>query len=457
MDKRDNKDKKREEDAVQQELERQLRDLGVGVNELKDSVQDAFRYGFEGREKELGRQVNNVAGDVAAVLNSVVDEVAGAFQEAFADEKDRRRAREARRAARQEQADSQPYDYAGHWQTGPGRVSFGRWRSDRDAAPAAPGYAQAIRWSAKKRFGIGLALAVTCGFFAVSFLIGGLACFISTEAVVADSIAEATLVWTGVGLMAGCGVCTGFACYGGEQLEASKLLHRCADAFAGIDLANGVDLDDLAGLVQMKKKKLRKWLREMISRGWLTGWLDEKEDCLYLSAADYRAAHHIPAEPQPAPEAEQPAAEAKQPVLHLETARRFAHVLAEERKVMADPAAAEELARMEKTTLAICAWLESHPESAPKARRFAEYYIPTTLKLLHTYNDVQGRQGDNAEAIRRDIGGILHTLNTAYANLYDTLLGDAALDVSSEIAALEGMLASDGLTGAGFASEEAPR
>lgn len=124
---------------------------------------------------------------------------------------------------------------------------------------------------------------------------------------------------------------------------------------------------------------------------------------------------------------------------------------------MADPAAADELGKMQKTTESICAWLESHPESAPKARRFAEYYIPTTLKLLHTYNDVQGQQGDNAEAIRRDIGGILHTLNTAYANLYDTLLGDAALDVSSEIAALEGMLASDGLTGEGFSTGEGAR
>ena len=181
-------------------------------------------------------------------------------------------------------------------------------------------------------------------------------------------------------------------------------------------------LDDLAGLLQMKRRKLRKRLRELINKGWLTGWLDERGNCLYLSAADYRAAHNIP--PQPAPEPK------------------------------AQPAAAEELKTMQNTTEAICAWLESHPESAPKARRFAEYYIPTTLKLLHTYNDVQGQQGDNAEAIRRDIGGILHTLNTAYANLYDTLLGDAALDVSSEIAALEGMLASDGLTGNGFSAGE---
>ena len=128
----------------------------------------------------------------------------------------------------------------------------------------------------------------------------------------------------------------------------------------------------------------------------------------------------------------------------------LAQVLAQEKSLMQDENAVEELDQMQKTTAAICEWLEGHPESLPKARRFAEYYIPTTLKLLHTYNDVQGQQGENAANIRRDIAGILHTLNQAYRNLYDTLLGDAALDVSSEIAALQGMLANDGLTGGDF-------
>lgn len=92
----------------------------------------------------------------------------------------------------------------------------------------------------------------------------------------------------------------------------------------------------------------------------------------------------------------------------------------------------------------------SPPGEPAQGPPFAEYYIPTTLKLLHTYNDVQGQQGENAEAIRRDIAGILHTLNQAYDNLYDKLLSDVALDVSSEIAALQGMLANDGLTGEGM-------
>src|SRR5699024_8404987 len=309
MDEKDKKAKqKKDEAAVQAELEQQLRDLGVGVNELKETVNDAFRHGFEGRGEELGRQVNDVASDVTAVLNSVVEEVADAFQQAMdrkgsreeRREREHRRwqQREARRRARQ-QEDGGAYDYAGQWQTGPGRVSWGRYRSDW-AAPEGD-YVKSIRWSARKRFGIGLALAITCGIFAFSFFVGGIACFVSTEAVLADSVAETALAWTGIGLMVGGGLCTVGAVSGGEQLEAAQLLNRCAAAFEGLDLSEGVDLDDLAGLLQIKKRKLRKQLRELINKGWLTGWLDERGNCLYLSAADYRAAHNIPPQPEPQP------------------------------------------------------------------------------------------------------------------------------------------------------------
>ena len=60
-------------------------------------------------------------------------------------------------------------------------------------------------------------------------------------------------------------------------------------------------------------------------------------------------------------------------------------------------------------------WVAAHPQSAGKVRRFARY-MPTTLKLLRTY-DVKGQQSDVASGIRQDIGGILGTLNTAFDNL----------------------------------------
>ena len=171
---------------------------------------------------------------------------------------------------------------------------------------------------------------------------------------------------------------------------------------------------------------------------------DSYTAAVLLAAYEKDKAAAAAAQPQPEKE------ETGDALLNLDTARRFAAVLEKEQQLMQDAQAREELAAMHKTTTAICDWLEAHPESLPKARRFAEYYIPTTLKLLHTYNDVQGQQGENAETIRRDIAGILHTLNQAYENLYNNLLSDVAMDISSEIAALQGMLANDGLTGREF-------
>ena len=109
-----------------------------------------------------------------------------------------------------------------------------------------------------------------------------------------------------------------------------------------------------------------------------------------------------------------------------------------------------QIERLSQVSDKIFQQVQKNPSQLPQIRKFMSYYLPTTLKLLHTYNDVQGQQGENAETIRRDIAGILHTLNQAYSNLYDNLLSDVAMDVSSEIAALQGMLANDGLTGEGL-------
>ena len=77
---------------------------------------------------------------------------------------------------------------------------------------------------------------------------------------------------------------------------------------------------------------------------------------------------------------------------------------------------------------------------------FREYYLPTTRKLLDTAQGLGDSETANAAEIRRDITAILHTLNGAYTKLYDTLLQDVSMDVSTEIDTLEAMLRQDGLT-----------
>ena len=431
---------------VQQELEDQLRAFG-------DTMTDAFAHGFEGRGMDIGDRAWDVGKAAVHAANYGIGEAAKAF-------------RQGRRG----------YPY------GDAKQTSNEGAADADAA-GMPGWfrqifakpeptpVENIRISAKKRNSAGCTLLAVGITFAVIFGLGGIGCIVAaetvmpgliTETMIGDTVAEgvAYTFTTGASMattvleitgnvltLVACGFGAMIAA-GASRLSASKKLGLLADAAEKLNVQKGLSVEMLADLTHQTKKKVLKKLRSYIHKGWLNAWLDDETETLYLTAEDYRAAKEAAtaAAAQPQPEK----AETSDTPLNLDTARRFAAVLEKEQQLMQDAQAREELAAMHKTTTAICDWLEAHPESQPKTRRFAEYYIPTTLKLLHTYNDVQGQQGENAETIRRDIAGILHTLNQAYENLYNYLLSDVAMDISSEIAALQGMLANDGLTGREF-------
>ena len=441
---RENDNRNNEGRQVQQELEDQLRAFG-------DTMTDAFAHGFEGRGMDIGDRAWDVGKAAVHAANYGIGEAAKAF---------RGRGNSAGGSA------GQPFraeDTAGM----PG------WFRQIFAKPE-PTPVESIRISAKKRYSAGCTLLAVGITFAVIFGLGGIGCIVAaeaflpgliTETVIGDTVATAaegmTYTFTTGASMATTvleitgNVLTLVACgfgamiaAGASRFSASKKLGALADAAEKLNTQKGLQVEMLADLTHQTKKKALKKLRSYIHKGWLNAWLDDETETLYLTAEDYRAAKEkaAAADAQPQPEK----AETGEAPLNLDTARRFAAVLEKEQQLMQDAQAREELAAMHKTTTAICDWLEAHPESQPKTRRFAEYYIPTTLKLLHTYNDVQGQQGENAETIRRDIAGILHTLNQAYENLYNNLLSDVAMDISSEIAALQGMLANDGLTGREF-------
>ena len=82
------------------------------------------------------------------------------------------------------------------------------------------------------------------------------------------------------------------------------------------------------------------------------------------------------------------------------------------------------------------------------------YYLPTTLKLVQAYCefDQQSVAGENVAAAKKEIEDTLDTINTAFANLLDSLFEDAVMDVSTDISVLETMLKQEGLTGSDFNS-----
>ena len=444
---RENDNRNNEGRQVQQELEDQLRAFG-------DTMTDAFAHGFEGRGMDIGDRAWDVGKAAVHAANYGIGQAAKAFRQG-------RRGYpygDAKQPFREGAADADPAGMPG-------------WFRQIFAKPE-PTPVESIRISAQKRHSAGCTLLAVGITFAVIFGLGTLGCLIGlgtiSPAALGDVVVSATegggILMTGtdyvmntaynvLGIVSSVlGLATaGFgwmtAC-GAARMKAGRQMGQFADYADSVDYHKGLPVSMLADLTHQTKKKALKRLRSYIHKGWLNAWLDDETETLYLTAEDYRAAKEkaAAAAAQPQPENE----ETGDAPLNLDTARRFAAVLEKEQQLMQDAQAREELAAMHKTTTAICDWLEAHPESQPKTRRIAEYYIPTTLKLLHTYNDVQGQQGENAETIRRDIAGILHTLNQAYENLYNNLLSDVAMDISSEIAALQGMLANDGLTGREF-------
>ena len=76
-----------------------------------------------------------------------------------------------------------------------------------------------------------------------------------------------------------------------------------------------------------------------------------------------------------------------------------------------------------------------------------EYYLPTTVKLLEAYEemDAQPVGGTNIQTAKKEIEDTLDTLNVAFEKLLDELFQDTAWDISTDISVLHTMLAQEGL------------
>ncbi|MDF2543154.1 MAG: 5-bromo-4-chloroindolyl phosphate hydrolysis protein [Herbinix sp.] len=93
-------------------------------------------------------------------------------------------------------------------------------------------------------------------------------------------------------------------------------------------------------------------------------------------------------------------------------------------------------------------YVEIHPEKFPEIKKFTEYFLPTTLKLVDAYKefDYQPVEGENISNAKQEIEKTMDTINLAFVNLLDGLFEDVAMDISTDISVLETMFAQEGLT-----------
>ena len=105
------------------------------------------------------------------------------------------------------------------------------------------------------------------------------------------------------------------------------------------------------------------------------------------------------------------------------------------------------LSRMTEAGRKIFEALEKNPRDSQQIRKFMNYYLPTSVKLLEHYKTLSGAgTGANVAGSMESIVSSLNMIAEAFEKQLDRLYADDQLDINAEIKALETMMAADGLT-----------
>ncbi len=89
------------------------------------------------------------------------------------------------------------------------------------------------------------------------------------------------------------------------------------------------------------------------------------------------------------------------------------------------------------------------PTDVPQIRKFMNYYLPTTIKLLNAYDRMSalGIEGENLDKSMKNINEMLDAAIVAYKKRLDSLFENQALDIETDIEVMNTMLAREGLSG----------
>lgn len=223
-----------------------------------------------------------------------------------------------------------------------------------------------------------------------------------------------------------------------------------------------INLENLALHMGKTKKFVLKDVKKMLRLGFFPeGHLDTQETCLMLDDKIYR--EYLDLEKQrKIQEREQKAQELKkaaEPEKAVSDISELDEMIAEGQECirklrnMNDNIPGEEISaklfRLENLLKEIFEGLKVHPEQMPQMRKFMNYYLPTTLKLVAAYEEFDdlSSQGEEILEAKAEIEKTLDSINSAFEELLNRMFRETAFDVTTDAQVLQTMLAKEGLTG----------
>lgn len=198
---------------------------------------------------------------------------------------------------------------------------------------------------------------------------------------------------------------------------------------------DNLSIDALAEAMPVSYKKACADLQDMIEAGHLpaAGRLELKQRRLLLSAV-------LEDEPVPAAVKEEP----------VKTENAEDAVLREIKELndrIDGEAMSRKIDRIGEITAKILDYQRKNPDSAGELRSFLDYYLPTTLKLLRAYAQMeeQGIEGKNISEVKASVEATMDKVVDGFEKQLDKLFQTDVLDITSDIQVLEQMLKKDGL------------
>lgn len=242
--------------------------------------------------------------------------------------------------------------------------------------------------------------------------------------------------------------------------ESRKRLKRFQKYVLSMGGRNYSLISDLSSATGLNYKFIEKDLRKMIKKGMFPeGHIDDKKTTFMLDNESYRQYLELKKnikmkDLEKVENLKYQALESEGDNLtpeirkSIDEGRKFVSEIKVANNEIPGEGISRKLDRLEKVTGKIFDYVENHPEKFHEIKKFTEYFLPTTLKLLEAYKklDYQPVQGENISKAKAEIEETMDTINLAFENLLDDLFQDMAMDISTDISVLETMFAQEGLT-----------
>ncbi len=235
----------------------------------------------------------------------------------------------------------------------------------------------------------------------------------------------------------------GFLCAGiftaGTGIAMSRKQKRLRLYLGVIGTRQSVFISDLASTAGVSEKKVIGDLQDFLADGTFPpGYIDRASGRLVFTDQGYASP-----EPEVKKEAPKKAEEPKKEDPDDALLRQIREV----NDAIADEMMSRKIDRIGEITGRILDYQRRNPAKAPELRQFLNYYLPTTLKILNAYAqmEAQGVEGENISTAKDRIEGMMDKVVEGFEKQLDQLFRTDAMDITTDVEVLERMLDKDGL------------